>query len=76
MKKSLHRHISPLIKDILPRKMVFIGGPRQVGKTTLSLQFLEPSTAKNPQYLNWDRTADRKLILNDQITLEKKSNCF
>lgn len=72
MKKLEDRYISSIIKDVLPRKMVFIGGPRQVGKTTLSLQFLNPSTPKNSQYLNWDRTSDRKLILNDQIPLQRK----
>ncbi len=72
MKKQTTRYLSSVIKEVLSRKMVFIGGPRQVGKTTLSLQFLNPSTPKNSQYLNWDRTADRKLILNDQIPLQKK----
>jgi predicted AAA+ superfamily ATPase len=64
------RYLSPIILNVLRRKMVFIGGPRQVGKTTLSLQYLSPSSPKNPQYLNWDRMADRKLILNEQIPLE------
>ncbi len=72
MNKRTTRYLSLIIKDVLDRKMVFIGGPRQVGKTTMSLQFLNPSTPKNSQYLNWDRTADRKLILNDQIPLQKK----
>lgn len=72
MVKLEMRYLFPIIKDVLDRKMVFIGGPRQVGKTTLSLQFLNPSTPKNTQYLNWDRPADRKLILNDQIPLLKK----
>lgn len=72
MNKREIRYLSPIIKEVLTRKMVFIGGPRQVGKTTMSLQFLNPSTPKNPQYMNWDRTADRKLILNDQIPLQKK----
>jgi predicted AAA+ superfamily ATPase len=72
MNKRKTRYLNSIIRDVLPRKMVFIGGPRQVGKTTMSLQFLNPSTAKNSQYLNWDRTADRKLILNDQIPLQKK----
>lgn len=72
MNKREKRYLSSIIKDVLPRKMVFIGGPRQVGKTTMSLRFLNPSTPKNSQYLNWDRVADRKLILNDQIPLQKK----
>ncbi|MBW2590458.1 MAG: hypothetical protein JRD71_07025 [Deltaproteobacteria bacterium] len=30
------RYITPHILDDLKRKMVFVGGPRQVGKTTLA----------------------------------------
>jgi predicted AAA+ superfamily ATPase len=37
------------------RKMAFIGGPRQVGKTTLALGLLGPSaTERHPAYFNWD----------------------
>lgn len=65
------RYLSQPIEEDLRSKMVFIGGPRQVGKTTLSLQFLTPSTEKNPAYLNWDRATDRSLILKDQIPLSE-----
>lgn len=35
--------------------MAFIGGPRQVGKTTLALSLLGPdATERHPAYLNWD----------------------
>lgn len=35
--------------------MAFIGGPRQVGKTTLALQMLAPeATEQHPAYLTWD----------------------
>lgn len=30
------RYLEPVIAPVLPRKLVFIGGPRQVGKTTLA----------------------------------------
>lgn len=46
-----------VIKD-LQRKMVFIAGPRQVGKTTLALQLADPS-----RYFNWDKDGDREKIL-------------
>jgi predicted AAA+ superfamily ATPase len=49
--------------------MVFIGGPRQVGKTTLSLNYLSPSSIRNPQYLNWDFADDKSRILKNQIPL-------
>jgi len=43
----------------LPAKMVLVGGPRQVGKTTLARQCLE----QNPGvYLNWDNRDDRREI--------------
>ncbi len=43
------------------RQMVFLAGPRQVGKTTLGKQCLE---GKYPyQYLNWDSLSQREKIL-------------
>lgn len=66
------RYLSPEIDLALKKKMVLIGGPRQVGKTTLSLHYLSPPSANNPSYLNWDRVSDKRLILNDQIPLGSK----
>jgi hypothetical protein len=40
--------------------MVFLGGPRQVGKTTLALSQLMPTKTG---YLNWDIPLDRDAIL-------------
>ena len=52
--------------------MVFIGGPRQVGKTTLSLQFFKTNKSeKNEGYLNWDNSLDRSRILKDQLPLSE-----
>jgi predicted AAA+ superfamily ATPase len=42
--------------------MVFIGGPRQVGKTYLSLQFLHPPTVENPAYVNWDTVEGKRVV--------------
>lgn len=63
-KKSLiqKRYLYELIKEDLKKKMVFIGGPRQVGKTTLSQQFLKNYHDKHPAYLNWDSDLHRKKI--------------
>jgi hypothetical protein len=37
------------------RKMAFVGGPRQVGKTTLALDLLGPDAdERHPAYLTWD----------------------
>ena len=65
-----HRYIFHAISKDLEKKMVFIGGPRQVGKTTLSLQFFKSKASeKNIGYLNWDYLADRSLILKNQLPL-------
>jgi len=43
------------------RQMLFLVGPRQVGKTTTSLEIAEPRPKHF--YLSWDAQADRRLIL-------------
>jgi len=43
--------------------MVFIGGARQVGKTTLSLQILPQKIG----YLNWDIPEHRERILKREL---------
>lgn len=50
-------------KDIV-KKMVFIGGPRQVGKTTLCNIIGNSQYINKFQYLNWDIDEDRKIILD------------
>jgi len=56
------RYITPHILDDLKRKMVFVGGPRQVGKTTLAKAILT-SSYPDGRYLNWDFDEDRQDIL-------------
>ncbi len=43
--------------------MVFIGGPRQVGKTTLSIELIA-SNFSSYGYFNWDNRTDRRSIMN------------
>lgn len=57
------RYIQPNIIDDLASKMVLIGGPRQVGKTTLSKSFIKSTK----QYLSWDDLADRAIIKAHQV---------
>ncbi len=64
---TLARYLTPEIMAALPERMVFLGGPRQVGKTTLALSFLSPPTPKNPAYLNWDFTQDRKTLQKGEL---------
>jgi len=56
------RYISPYILDDLNKKMVFVGGPRQVGKTTLAKALLAENYPSG-RYLNWDYDEDRQDIL-------------
>ncbi|MCM2280472.1 MAG: ATP-binding protein [Bdellovibrionaceae bacterium] len=70
------RYLQKPISAALNKKMIFIGGPRQVGKTTLSLEFIQPKSVKNPSYLNWDRVSDRSLILKDQLPLQQSTLIF
>ncbi len=68
------RYLTPYIKDDLKKKMVFIGGPRQCGKTTLSLSLLEEDYSG--AYFNWDRMSDRKKILNSSWTDQEELLVF
>ena len=44
--------------------MVFVGGARQVDKTTFALSLLGAgSDESSPAYLNWDHLPDRQAIL-------------
>jgi len=56
-----NRYLSFYIIEDLKEKMVFIGGPRQVGKTTLCRNIVA-SHFGNHAYFNWDNRADRKAI--------------
>lgn len=60
--KPNERYLSPFIREDLPKKMVFLSGPRQVGKTTLALRLLG-GDEKHPAYFNWDYEADQRRLL-------------
>jgi hypothetical protein len=62
MRMLKERYLTKYILDDLKDKMVFLGGPRQVGKTTLCRSFVG-THFKNPAYFNWDNRADRKAII-------------
>lgn len=59
------RYLTSCVVDDLKSKMVFLSGPRQVGKTTLSTE-LVTSYYKEAAYFNWDFRDDRKKILASQ----------
>lgn len=56
------RYITPYVLGDLAKKMVFVGGPRQVGKTTMAKKILAREN-KGGRYLNWDYDDDRQDIL-------------
>lgn len=53
-------YIKPVTED-LKKKMVFISGPRQVGKTTMAREIIAQRVGR---YFNWDDRDDQKQILN------------
>lgn len=67
------RYVFESIKKDLTKKMVFLGGPRQCGKTTLAKSILEES---NGVYLNWDRLTDRRRILGADWTDQEELVVF
>ena len=67
MKDVRERYIKAAVESDLLDRMVFIGGPRQVGKTTLSLSFLSEPTEKHPAYLNWDDARVRPFLLKGEL---------
>jgi predicted AAA+ superfamily ATPase len=62
-----NRYLKSHITDLLEKRMVFVGGPRQVGKTTLGLSFLDPPERENKAYLNWDDIQSRSLIRKGEL---------
>lgn len=59
----MERYLKKPIADDLKKKMVFLGGPRQVGKTTLANSYIRSARG----YLNWDIAQHRELILRNQV---------
>lgn len=72
----IKRYLERYITEDLAEKMVFISGPRQVGKTTLARQVGEKSYAGGYSYLNWDNRQDRKSILSGSFAADKKLFIF
>src|SRR3989344_2235950 len=59
----MSRYCEKFVLKDLKKKMVIIGGPRQVGKTTLSKALIKEISGPS-QYFNWDVDEDRKAIRN------------
>ncbi|MBC2711208.1 MAG: ATP-binding protein [Desulfosarcina sp.] len=59
------RYIKDCVVEDLAEKMVFIGGPRQVGKTTLARELVARQFQK-AGYFNWDNRNDRRHIMKSR----------
>lgn len=62
MSEILTRYLESHIAEDLKTKMVFLGGPRQVGKTTLAQGLIKNYLDEHPAYLNWDDDFHKKKI--------------
>ena len=56
----MERYLAKAITADLAKKLVFLVGPRQVGKTTLAKALM--SDYPRAQYLNWDVPVDSRII--------------
>ena len=71
------RYIVPFILESLTKRAVFIGGPRQVGKTTLALSLISPNAGpKHPGYLSWDHGPTSEKIRKTQLPPNQKLLVF
>jgi predicted AAA+ superfamily ATPase len=67
----MERYLEKAIKKDLEEKIVVLSGPRQVGKTTLSRQLYASHV-----YLNFDSSADRKMIRAEEWTRDARLVVF
>jgi predicted AAA+ superfamily ATPase len=67
------RYLTPFLEKDLNKKMVFLGGPRQCGKTTLAKSLM---SAGKGRYFNWDRDLDRRAVLDENWSDEDRLLIF
>lgn len=65
------RYANDTLEEFSKDKMVFIVGPRQVGKTTMAQAWLE---GKDGLYLTWDNNEDRQAILTKPFSSFPRHN--
>jgi hypothetical protein len=63
MARRFARYLAAAVRRDLARKMAFVAGPRQVGKTTLALSL----PGARAGHLNWDVAAHRERILLGEL---------
>jgi len=67
----MKRYLTEPIREDLREKMVFLGGPRQVGKTTLALSLLDSANESHAAYLSWDEHESQQLLLRGGLPAEQ-----
>lgn len=73
--KIKKRYLHDYIARDLKRKMVFIGGPRQVGKTTLANQ-IGKNLGISTCYLNWDTPEHHQMIIDQEFPQDTRLLIF
>ncbi|MFT4103344.1 MAG: ATP-binding protein [Burkholderiaceae bacterium] len=58
----MDRYVTERIRRDLPRKIVFLTGPRQVGKTVLARSLIASRVAAGARYFNYDVATDRAVL--------------
>jgi predicted AAA+ superfamily ATPase len=69
----MERYIKQYVINDLKKKMVFLAGPRQCGKTTFAQTLLAECASESQfqRYFNWDDDLDRDLLLSRKLPPEK-----
>ncbi len=67
MNATISRYLKDAVKTDLLEKMVFVGGTRQVGKTTFALSLLEHGDESHPAYLSWDNVITRGSLIRGEL---------
>lgn len=67
----MQRYLESWVQDDLSEKMVFLGGPRQAGKTTIAFHLID-GDERHPAYLNWDVLAQRQMLLKAELPAGQK----
>lgn len=66
------RYLKSVVLKDMQEKMVFIGGPRQVGKTTFAVGFIDNFYEDHPAYLNWDNITDHSRLIKGELPPRQK----
>ena len=64
------------MRSDMTKRMVFLGGPRQLEETTLAQSLLKNYSDGHPAYLNWDLERHRRKIKNHEWPASEKFIIF